>query len=71
MRKRTTRSHSKPTQFDSITNATGPMKEISKRAKDGLKRIGQESAMNARRVRRYGIEVNSCEPKSENGKGGT
>jgi len=44
-------------QFDNITNATEPMKEISKRAKDALKRIGQESAINARRVKRYGIEV--------------
>jgi hypothetical protein len=45
-------------QFDSINNATAPMKEISKRAKDALKRIGQESAINARRVKRYGVQVN-------------
>jgi hypothetical protein len=44
-------------QFDSINNATAPMKEISKRAKDALKRIGQESAINARRVKRYGVKV--------------
>jgi hypothetical protein len=44
-------------QFDNIMNATEPMKEISKRAKDALRRIGQESEINARRVKRYGIEV--------------
>jgi hypothetical protein len=44
-------------QFDNIMNATEPMKEISKRAKDALRRIGEESAINARRVKRYGIDV--------------
>lgn len=44
-------------QFDNIMNATEQMKRISKRAKDALRRIGQESEINARRVKRYGIEV--------------
>lgn len=45
--------------FDRIINATNQMKEISKRAKDALKRIGQESAINARRVKVYGVDVAS------------
>jgi len=44
-------------QFDSIGNASADMKEISRRAKEALKRIGQESLINARRVKRYGVEV--------------
>lgn len=49
-------------QFDVIGNATPDMKEISKRAKDALKRIGQESAINARRVKYYGVEVKGTGP---------
>jgi hypothetical protein len=44
-------------QFDRIGNATSEMKEVSRRAKDALIRIGRESKINARRVRRYGIEI--------------
>lgn len=44
-------------QFDTIGNASADMKEISRRAKEALKRIGQESLINARRVKRYGVEV--------------
>jgi hypothetical protein len=33
----------------------GAMQEISKRAKEALSRIGQESALNALRARRYGL----------------
>jgi len=48
-------------QFDRIGNATEEMKEVSKRAKSALKSIGEESAINARRVRRYGVEVGKGE----------
>jgi len=51
-------------QFDRIGNATEQMKEISNRAKDALKRIGLESPINARRVRRYGVEVVAQEESS-------
>src|SRR5271165_4360288 len=44
-------------QFDTIGNASADMKEISGRAKEALQRIGQESLINARRVKRYGVEV--------------
>ena len=46
-------------QFDSIMNATPEMKEISKRTKNALQLIGQESAINARRVKVYGVIVDS------------
>jgi hypothetical protein len=49
-------------QFDRIQNATEPMREISKRAKEALKRIGQESPINAVRVRKYGVEVGDAGP---------
>jgi hypothetical protein len=48
-------------QFDRIANATIPMKEISKRAKQALKRIGQESAINALRVKKYGVDANAAD----------
>jgi hypothetical protein len=44
-------------QFDRISNATEPMKRISARAKEALRRIGLESPINARRVMRYGINI--------------
>ena len=44
-------------QFDAIGNASEPMKEISRKAKEALKRIGQESRINARRVAKYGIHI--------------
>ena len=46
-------------QFDRIGNATPDMTEISKRAKDALRRIGKESAINARRVASYGEFINA------------
>jgi hypothetical protein len=44
-------------QFDRISNASPPMKEISKRAKEALKRISQESPINALRARKYGVNL--------------
>jgi hypothetical protein len=46
-------------QFDKIGGATPEMKEIAKRARSALERIGTESAINARRVRKYGVKVDS------------
>lgn len=43
-------------QFDTISGSSKEMKEITKRAKEALTRIGGESAINARRVRKYGIK---------------
>jgi hypothetical protein len=50
-------------QFDVISNATEPMKEISNRAKEALKRIGKESPLNAQRVRRYGVKADETLPE--------
>jgi hypothetical protein len=47
-------------QFDRIVNASEPMRDVSKRAKEALKRIGHESAINARRVKKYGVEVDEA-----------
>jgi hypothetical protein len=44
-------------QFDGIGNASTEMRAISKLAREALKRIGQESPMNERRVRRYGVVI--------------
>jgi hypothetical protein len=44
-------------QFDRFLNAQPEWKEISSRAKEALKRIGSESAINARRVRQYGVDI--------------
>jgi hypothetical protein len=44
-------------QFDRILNATPVMLEISKRARSALELVGKESAINARRVAKYGIKV--------------
>ncbi len=41
--------------FEKVGYSTG--QEIAKRAREALKRIGRESAINARRVRRYGVCV--------------
>jgi hypothetical protein len=49
-------------QFDRIGNATEPMREISKRAKEALRRIGRESQLNARRVAKYGVKVDDSTP---------
>ncbi len=56
-------------QFDNIVNATDTMKEISKRAKQALRRIASESSINARRVAKYGIkaeEKNASEATAPN-----
>ena len=42
-------------QFDTIQNASESMKEIPNRSKEALMRIGAESAINALRVKRFGI----------------
>jgi hypothetical protein len=55
-------------QFDRIMNSTPEMKEISKRAKEALKRIGGESAINARRVKTYGVEVDQAPPQDSSGR---
>ena len=47
--------------FDRIVNASASQKEISNRARRALIRIGFESPINARRVRKYGIRI----PKAE------
>jgi hypothetical protein len=41
-------------QFDRIEDATEPMKDVSRRAKEALRIIGQESRINAVRVMKYG-----------------
>lgn len=48
-------------QFDRIMNASPDMREISKRARSALKRIGKESAINARRVKAYGVDISEPE----------
>ena len=44
-------------QFDRIANATDGMREISRRAREALRLIGGEFAINARRVRSLGVIV--------------
>jgi hypothetical protein len=46
-------------KFSNIGNASAEMQEISKRAKEALTKIGQESAINARRVNMYGINIDN------------
>ncbi len=43
-------------QFEAIAGASDEMKKISTNAKEALTQIAGESAINARRVRKYGIE---------------
>jgi uncharacterized protein YaaR (DUF327 family) len=52
-------------QFGAFGNATSDYKEISNRAKIALRRIGQESPINARRVRAYGIDVEEATPADQ------
>jgi hypothetical protein len=52
-------------QFDRIMNSSVEMKEISTRAREALKRIGRESAINAWRVRKYGVTVELHEPPTD------
>jgi hypothetical protein len=42
---------------DRIVNATPAMRKISRNTKEALKQIGAESPLNARRVRKYGVNV--------------
>ncbi len=44
-------------QFDRIAGGSEMMQEVSKRARQALRKIGEESSINALRVRKYGIEV--------------
>jgi hypothetical protein len=48
-------------QFDRIANATEAMRAISKRAREALRRIGQESPLNALRVKKYGLDVDDSQ----------
>lgn len=50
-------------QFDRIANASDGMKEISRRAREGLRLIGAESLINARRVNRFGVRMGQVEEK--------
>ena len=43
--------------FAKMTNASDPMKEILRRAREALSIIGTESPLNALRVRKYGVHV--------------
>ena len=45
-------------QFSVIVNAGEAEKEIARRAREALERIGRESPLNAIRVRKYGIVIN-------------
>jgi hypothetical protein len=49
-------------QFDRIENASEAMREISRRAREALRRIGEESPLNAQRVRKYGINISDSVP---------
>jgi hypothetical protein len=44
-------------QFDRIINASGAMREISRRAHEALKLIGAESPINARRMSRFEVKT--------------
>jgi hypothetical protein len=46
-------------RFHRIVNASAEMKEIAKRAREALMMIGKESPINARRVAKFGINVNA------------
>jgi hypothetical protein len=58
-------------EFDRVANATEEMKEIPRRARMALKLIGAESAINRRRVSRFGVKVDdeSTEPGGSGSKG--
>ncbi|MEY9444751.1 hypothetical protein ABIE82_002199 [Bradyrhizobium diazoefficiens] len=47
--------------FRDIGNASGKMKAVTKTAEEALRRIGEESLINARRVSKYGISVGDNE----------
>jgi len=56
-------------QFDRISNASDAMREISRRAREALVLIGTESAINARRVSRFGVKIeqagNAADPAED------
>ena len=45
--------------FRSIANADEEMKRVTEKAEAALRKIGCESPINARRIRKYGIEIES------------
>ncbi|MEY9750146.1 hypothetical protein ABIF65_009520 [Bradyrhizobium japonicum] len=47
--------------FRDIGNANGKMKAVTKTAEDALRRIGNESPINARRLSKYGISAGDNE----------
>ena len=51
--------------FDNVATNDPSYKEIPKRAKEALKRIGRESGINAQRVKSYGVEVDSAAPPTQ------
>lgn len=55
-------------RFDRVVNATDQMKQITLRGKEALKRIGKESTLNAIRVSRYGIKVESNKSTNDSSK---
>jgi len=48
--------------FDTMQDANSNYQEVVKRAKEALKLIGQESRINARRVKAYGVEIDDANP---------
>lgn len=44
-------------RFERTVNASQAMVDICEKTKEALKHIGQESALNAQRVRNYGVEI--------------
>jgi hypothetical protein len=44
-------------QFDRLAGGPAEWREIAKRAKDALRRIGKESAINAQRVKKHGVYI--------------
>ncbi|QFI65234.1 P-loop NTPase fold protein [Sinorhizobium alkalisoli] len=44
-------------QFERIVNASEEMREVPRRAREALEQIGSESPINARRVARFGVDV--------------
>jgi hypothetical protein len=51
-------------QFDRTVNASDTMKEISRKAKEALRRIGTESSINALRIAKYGVRLDDA-PQAE------
>jgi hypothetical protein len=51
-------------QFDRTLNTSDAMKEISRKAREALRRIGAESRINALRVAKYGVRLDDA-PRAE------